>query len=253
MKEIPIKIKFKNQLIFGVLHRPKNKNPPLLLMVHGFTGDRLGNPHGLFVKTAKIFCKKGYAVLRFDFRGSGDSADWFEHQNIDTELEDLKRVLNYIEKLNGINKNKIGLIGHSRGGFVSVISASKDKRIKCLVAWSPAVFMKKLWGKKWVKNIRKNGHVYDIYGFKLTKQLVNRDFEFDNIINQVKNVKAPLLILHGNKDRSVPLYHSRELYRNANKPKKIIIIEGAYHGFFDDKNMKKLSKLTVEWFDKWLK
>ena len=72
-----------------------------------------------------------------------------------------------------------------------------------------------------------------------------------NIIKSLKRVRAPLLIIHGNLDENVTLSQGELLYKNANKPKKLCVLEGADHIFvgFEDKVMKE----TLMWFKKWLK
>ena len=70
MKEIPLTFKCENQQIVGMLHFPEKKGKiPLIVLVHGWSTNKLGTWNAFFVKAAREFSKK-YAVLRFDFRGT---------------------------------------------------------------------------------------------------------------------------------------------------------------------------------------
>lgn len=75
--------------IRGILHTPehqKNKSQdqiPGLVLCHGFTGNKIGL-HRLFVKAARYFSHLGFAVLRFDFSGCGDSDGNYEDITIGT-------------------------------------------------------------------------------------------------------------------------------------------------------------------------
>jgi alpha/beta superfamily hydrolase len=77
--EIPLTFKCEKQQIVGILHLPKEKRKiPLVILVHGWSANKLGTWNAFFVKAARGFSKNGFAVLRFDFRGSGDSEGRFK-------------------------------------------------------------------------------------------------------------------------------------------------------------------------------
>ena len=95
----------------------------------------------LFTIGVRKLAKSQYCVFRFDFRGSGDSDGDFEGQSIDTELTDLNSVIDFACRNKHVDKNRIALLGHSRGGFLSVIQAAKDPRVKSAVLLAPLVFI----------------------------------------------------------------------------------------------------------------
>ncbi len=71
---------------------------------------------------------------------------------------------------------------------------------------------------------------------------------------QVTSDDAPSLMVHGDKDELVPIWHSQkiaEAFEKANIPTELITIEGAGHGF-DDKGKKRMYDAMVRWFDKYL-
>ena len=242
MKELSVTFKCKNQQIVGIIHLAK-KDSPTIIMCHGWGSNKLGTWQGLFVKAAREFCKNGFSVLRFDFRGSGDSEGKFEEQTNDTLLEDLDCVINKVN-------SEIGLIGHSLGGKVSILKAL-DKRVKCLATWASPALHKDVWPKAFIKEIEQRKRInYNDIGLSVTKKQVDSYLKY-NAIKALKKVKIPFLIVNGSEDTIVPISQARKLYKNANKPKKLAIIEGANHAFLNKD--KELIKITLDWFEKYMK
>jgi len=243
MKELPVTFKCKNQQIVGIIHLAK-KNSPTIIMCHGWGSNKLGTWQGLFVKTAREFCKNGFSALRFDFRGSGDSEGKFEKQTNYTLLDDLDCVINNID-------SEIGLIGHSLGGKVSILKASLDKRVKCLATWASPALHRDVWPKAFIEDIEQRKMItYNNVGSGINKKQVDSYLKY-NAIKSLNKVKIPFLIVNGDEDTIVPLSQSRKLYKNANKPKKLAIIEGANHTFLNKE--KELIKITLNWFKKYMK
>jgi dipeptidyl aminopeptidase/acylaminoacyl peptidase len=220
-------------------------------LCHGFTGNKLGTPYGLFVQAAREFCKNGFAVLRFDFRGSGDSEGDFEGQTIATEIEDLDAALNFLGSVKNINHNKVGLVGHSRGGVIGILKTADDKKVRCLVTWASVGIHMEIWTRDEIKEVEKKGYVYR-EGFRITKKLWKEDQNYD-IIDAMKKIKVPFQIIHGNKDETVPYSHAMKLFKNANEPKELVTVYGADHTFTNEMHRKKLILFSLKWLKKWLK
>ena len=88
--ETPVVFDSKGQQIVGMLHVPNGRGRfPGALLLHGFTGTKTES-HRMFVKLSRRLAEHGIASLRFDFRGSGDSAGEFEEPH--DSLRDRGRV-----------------------------------------------------------------------------------------------------------------------------------------------------------------
>lgn len=236
----------------GIIHLPKGKNPSLLIMCHGWGSNKLGTWQGLFVKAARELCKDGFSVLRFDFRGSGDSEGKFEEQTVETMLEDLDCILNVLDKKQ-VNINRIGLIGHSLGGKVALLKSVNDKRIKCLAVWSTPALHQDIITKAFIDELKEKKNLwFNDLGFGININQLDSCLRQDGLKALRKN-KVPILIVNGSEDRSVPSSHAKKLYKNANKPKKLVILKGADHFFVNYEHEKELVKATKDWFKKWLK
>ena len=251
MREQPIWIPNKNTHLVGVLHIPSiKKQYPTVILCHGFMGDKLGPRPWGFVTFARCLAKQNFAVVRFDFLGGGESGGEFKNQSITSELEDLKKVISWVVKQPWHN-SKIGVVGHSRGGAVGLIHASRSKQINTVVTWAAPAEWKSIWGKT-ANIIRKNGSIKEST-LDITKQLVNDDFSnYQPITKFGKEVTQPVLIIHGTKDGessgNVPLEHARMLYDSIASPsKKLYLIKGAGHLFYEASEREELFRLTKSW------
>lgn len=114
----PVAFRNMNQQIIGILHTPDNIKPgekvPEILMLHGFTGNKT-EAHRLFVHVARNLSEHGFIVLRFDFRGSGDSDGGFEDMTLPGEVSDAERALTFLLRWRNINRDRVDVIGLSMG------------------------------------------------------------------------------------------------------------------------------------------
>jgi len=89
--------------------------------------------HKPFAVIADYLTKLGFAVLRVDDRGVGKSTGVFEESTTMDFAKDVEASLDFLEKQPQVNKDKIGLIGHSEGGMIAPIVAGERKEIKFIV------------------------------------------------------------------------------------------------------------------------
>jgi dipeptidyl aminopeptidase/acylaminoacyl peptidase len=252
--EIPLTFECENQQIVGVLHLPKKKGGiPLVVLVHGWSANKLGTWNAFFVRAAREFSKNGFAVLRFDFRGSGDSEGKFEDQTITSMLKDLDAVITQVsEKFPQIDNKRVCLIGHSQGAYVSFLHAIKDERIKCLVSWMGRLSdLKEFWSKLWFDEIERKGYIYE-WDYKITKKYVQDSLKY-NLSKLSWRIKVPTLLIYGELDDIVPPSEGMKFYRKIKSPKKIVIVKYLNHTFSGEKAKKSVIRITLQWLRKWLK
>ncbi len=89
--------------------------------------------HKPFLVLSDFLTKNGIAVLRFDDRGTAKSTGDFNKATTFDFARDVEYAIEYLQKRKEINKDKIGLIGHSEGGIIAPIIASKNKDIDFIV------------------------------------------------------------------------------------------------------------------------
>lgn len=246
----------KGQKLAGVLHLPENvKNAPAIILCHGFGGDKIGK-YRLRVRIARELCRNGFAVLRFDFSGHGDSDGELEDISITQELDDLECAISFLKSRPEVNKEKIGIAGHSLGGEIAILETAKNKELKAVVLLAPTLDYKlnKLMGGCFEDALalaKKQGFA-ERASHKVKKQYYEEMQKFKPLI-EVKKINAPLLVLHGTADDKVDILGSKELVEKANEPKKLVIIETADHYFAGYDNTMRVIKETTEWFSRCLK
>jgi dipeptidyl aminopeptidase/acylaminoacyl peptidase len=259
--EKPVCFLNNNQKLFGILHLPKEKGKfPAIVFCHGFMGHKLGARHGgrLFVKAGRTLAEEGFAVLRFDFRGSGDSDGEFEDMTTSGEIDDLKAALKFLETVKQIDKKRIGVVGLSLGGTVAICTAAEDHRIRAVASWSGVAFLEDVFrvniiGEENYHKLMKNGF-YDIVregqpvGYRISKKFF-MDLKNHNPIQAIAKISPrPVLIIHGTKDVVVPPENAEALYKNAGNPKELRWIEGADHVFMERDKTAEVIAVTTKWF-----
>ncbi|MDR1201175.1 MAG: alpha/beta hydrolase [Tannerellaceae bacterium] len=82
--------------------------------------------HKPFLVLADYLTRQGIAVLRFDDRGVGESQGNYSEATLADFAADVKAAVDYLKTRKEINKDKIGLIGHSEGGCIAFMLASQN-------------------------------------------------------------------------------------------------------------------------------
>ena len=242
---------------------------PVVIFAHGFKGFK---DWGHFNKVMEHFVEQGFGFVKFNFSHNGGTKEQpidfpdleaFGNNNYSKELDDLKTVVDWITNdislpPKEINKEEIYLIGHSRGGGISVIAASEDQRIKKLVTWAAVadlinrVSPQELayWEKEgviYVENARTQQQMPMYYQFA---EDTLKHKERLTIERAAKTIDFPHLIIHGTNDQAVPLSEANNLAQ-WNPNADLFIIEGADHVFgarhpFQDEDFPNDVKIVLE-------
>jgi uncharacterized protein len=243
-----------DQKIFGIFHQPLSKEKtPAVLICPGFGGNKCGK-HRLFVSLGKELAKKGIAVLRFDYRGAGDSEGEFDDITLDSKVSDTLKCLDFLQKHPSIDATRIGLLGRSLGGAIAVLAARKNQHIKSMALWAP-VFTSEPWKKMW--------EAYKINPQQFAKKdilaslpnmpnlrFLEQFFKLDitSELDALKNI--PLLHIHGDKDAIVKVEHS-EAYKKArveSDKTKFVQLHHSDHDFSDSTDQKIAISETCDWY-----
>lgn len=196
---------------------------------------------------AEKFAKNGFYFVKFNFSHNGTSLEHpsvfadlesFAQNNYSKELSDLNFVIEHFSKDNRVDAENITLIGHSRGGGISIVSASANSKIKNLITLASVDTLNRFpIGEKleeW-----KNQGVYYNYNSR-TKQQMPHHIQFleDYLGNEdrfsvekaVKNFKGNFLIIHGSEDEAVPFSAAENLHFWAGNS-ELILVEKGNHTF----------------------
>lgn len=252
-KELPVTWLSEGEQIVGMLHLPEAEAPvPGVVLLHGFTGSKV-EAHRSFVKLSRALAEGGMAVLRFDFRGSGDSEGEFSKMTVDQECADAHSALEYLRMRKEVNQDQIGLLGMSLGGLVAAVVSGGHPEIKSRVLWCPVGDPSAAAERKMDTSVMQQMDdmgFCDMGGWQVGKEFLEK-LHRAKPLQEIVKCKAPALLLQGTEDQTVPPVDS-EMYEAALKKAGIcverMLIQGANHTFSSVQWETQVLALTVQWF-----
>ena len=221
--------------ISGILHLPQEQNPPCVIASHGLLSSKNSEK---YVALGERMSREGMAMLRFDFRGIEESEGRLEDDTVSGRIADLNSALGFVRSYPGMG-NRIGLLGSSLGGYISLIGASMDKEISAVVIWATPFHLDDLGSKKEEED-------YPLPGEAFFKDLPRH--RLLPLLPRVLNC----LVIHGEKDELVPVDQAWEIFHTLGPPKEIHVIEDADHRLTNPLHRQRAIDLSVDWFKKHL-
>lgn len=217
---------------------------PAVVLVHGFKGFK---DWGYFPVAAERLALAGFAVVTFNFSGSGvgaagdtfDEPQRFRHNTYSNELEDLGTVLAELGRGGlGVQATKVGLLGHSMGGGVAVLRTATDRAIAALVTWSATARFGRLWSGDQVAQWRRSGTL-EVVNQRTGERLplatdilddLERNAARLDVLAAAAAIRVPWLVVHGSADESVPASDASDLADRA-PGSHLLLIKNAGHTF----------------------
>jgi uncharacterized protein len=265
----------------GILHLPSDRQPgrrcPAFLLLHGFGG----NKDGVGVTgEAEYLASKGYAALRFDFRGCGDSEG--EHGTVICleQVADTRSAISFLQGRPEIDGARIALMGHSFGAAVAVYSGGVDERAAAVVsiggwgngerkfraqhaspeAWDKFSAMLEEGGRRKARGERMMVPRFDIvpipehlrhnmapgsileFPWEVVRSMY--DFRADDVVGKI--APRPLLLIHPAKDSVTPTRESVEMFLRANMPAELHLFVDLDHFLRADSD-SRVTQLLEGW------
>jgi uncharacterized protein len=135
--EQPFFFDLSGEKLFAMLHLPAAHRLGTVVLCHAFAEEKLWS-HRVYVTFARELAAAGYAVLRFDMRGEGDSDREFEQSDIDTRVADTRRAVDVACERTG--DRAVTLVGHRLGGSIAAAAAGElGDRVRGVIAWDPVL------------------------------------------------------------------------------------------------------------------
>lgn len=254
--------------VVGTLARPEQEAPsPIVLLLHGFISVRdelpiVNTDEGMYSRTARLFAERGYASLRIDFRGLGDSGGAWEDTSFTGQIADALAALDFIQTLDGIDADRIGVIGLSQGGLIAASIAS-DPRLDSVVLWSPVAnppdTYASILGEQGIQaGLSSGGAAVNLkLPWGAETQLRTAFFEDLYSIDPVAEIAqydGPLMVIVGTTDDVVaPQPYYGQLYINYHPGiHRLIVLEDTGHVFNIVDGPERLDEV-IFWSLAWLK
>jgi dipeptidyl aminopeptidase/acylaminoacyl peptidase len=257
--EKPIVFYNHGQQLIGMLHIPDNGTSPCPAVVffHGFTSTKV-EPHRIYVKTARKLASAGFYAFRFDFRGSGDSEGDFSETTIGGEISDAIKSIDVLTAMEGVDAERIGVLGLSMGGCVAACVSGQDARVKSTVLWAPfsddPPDLVQMFLAGYAERPNPDEDFADYNGNTIGKAFIE---ELPQVrpSQEIQRFSGPLLIIHGEADEMVPVPHGQryyELVKDRDALTEIAIIPQADHTFKAKAWEDVVIARSVDWFKRML-
>jgi hypothetical protein len=217
-------------------HAGKHNSKIMLVIGHGVTGNK---DRPFVVALAEGLAQAGIPALRFSFSGNGASGGRFVDSTISKEVEDLSAVLNVLRSYN------VCYAGHSMGGAVGVLCASRDPRIKHLISLAGMVHTKAFAQREFGSVKPGEGFMWDEPGCPLSQAYMDDMTKINTVVDRAAQIQVPWLLIHGTADDVVPIQDSHDIFTKANEPRQLIELEGSNHVFGGECAPVMVEKVTA--------
>ncbi len=222
----------------GTLTAPgdvEGKKLPAVVMLHG-TGSNRDEAGNGYAMAAPAMATSDIVTLRIDFMGNGESeADYTDYNYTSANL-DAKAAADYLAGLDYVDPDKIAVMGWSQGGTNALLAAAEyPETFKAVITWSGALDLTTMFDSfsKAYNTAKRSGSYEMTFDWRDPLQVGERWFkevQETDVLRAIKNLKAPVLAINGDKDDVVPMDNAAAI-AEAVKNGRSYIVEGADHTY----------------------
>lgn len=238
-------------LLSARLDLPDNDVIATALFAHCFT---CGKDILAASRISRRLVTHGYAVLRFDFTGLGASEGEFADTNFSSNIEDLVTSAEWLRKH---YQAPWLVIGHSLGGTAILAAAEHLADARAFVTiGSPSdprhIF--NLIGDPGLQEIETTGDaLVDLAGrpFRIKQQFLV-DAEEQRVLQHVRRLQRPLLVMHAPGDETVPIEHATAIFHAAAHPKSFMSLGDADHLLSERVDTDFIADVIAAWSQRYL-
>ncbi|AZB08532.1 alpha/beta hydrolase [Chryseobacterium sp. G0162] len=243
-KNIYLENKETKGFLADAFYSDTQEKQPLVIFVHGYKGYK---DWGAWDLMGEKLAGEGFFFVKFNFSHNGTTVDdphhfgdleAFGNNNYTKELSDLGIVIDHFILDPHVDSEKIILMGHSRGGGISVIKTFEDERINGLITLASVDTLDRFPTGDFFENWKKEGVYYALNG--RTQQEMPHYYQFYEDYEQnihrfdveraTEMAKAHMLIIHGTRDEAVDVKHAEHLHI-LNPNSELFLIENGNHTF----------------------
>ncbi len=235
----------------------RDNKVPAVVILHG-TGTNKDEVAGSYKRLAKMLTREGIASIRIDFLGHGESTGLQKDFNFANARSDILKATEYIKRFDGIDKDRIGIIGWSQGGGHAYLAAANEPGYKSVVTWA--------CGTHWPISLlippgvreeaQKNGFAVIVekewnnstryIGWQWIKDIDSMDLRAE-----VSKIDAPVLAIVGTQDFMTVEDIEQTVQACKNKNSRMYVIEGGNHTFNtltrDTRVFYQAADATLKW------
>ena len=233
-------------------YRATGRAKPVVVFVHGFKGFK---DWGHFSLLADFFAERDYVYVKLNLShnglvvgGTGDleDLDAFADNNFSIELDDIGQLLDALFVPGAtplpaaeLNPERLGLVGHSRGGGLVLLKAAEDPRVRAVVTWAGIAEVHPHWPQAVFDEWQRTGllHVPNLrtgqplpMRYQIVDDYHQHRLRLDIAHNVRKHLHQPLLLVHGDEDEVVAVAALDALHQ-LRPDAEVLLVPGATHMF----------------------
>lgn len=229
------------------------KHYPMIVMVHGGPASAVV-PYwpGISFGGGALLSAEGYFVFMPNPRGSFGEGERYVQANRrsfgDGDLDDILAGIDAIESRLPIDDQRLGLMGWSYGGFMSMFVPTRTTRFRAAVAGAGIADWQSYYGQNRIDQ-------WMIPYFGATVYDDPAAYAKISAINFIRQDKTPTLLLVGDSDEECPASQSFELWhalRHEHVATSLVVYPNEGHAFADPQHRVDLLRRSLQWFDRYI-
>jgi dipeptidyl aminopeptidase/acylaminoacyl peptidase len=225
---------------------------PMVTMVHGGPAAAYV-PRFVSPGLVRSLLERGFAVFRPNPRGSFGQGERFTLANRRDfghgDLRDILRGIDAAANTAPIDTDRLGIVGASYGGFMTMWAVTQTDRFKAAVAVAGISDWKSYYGENGI-----DGWMLPYFGASVYQDPAV--YAASSAIDFIRNVKTPTFEYVGERDLECPAPQTQEFWhalKTLDVPTSIMIYPGEGHGLRDPKHIADALQRTLAWFDRYLR
>ncbi|HEX5377867.1 MAG TPA: prolyl oligopeptidase family serine peptidase, partial [Phenylobacterium sp.] len=228
-----------------------DKTYPMVVQIHGGPASA-AQPNFIWKGPIHDLLAQGYFVFQPNPRGSFGQGEAFTTANVQDfgggDLRDILAGVDAVEKIAPVDDSRLGVYGHSYGGYMTMWTVTHSTRFKAAVAGAGIA--------NWISYYGQNGIDQWMIPF-FGGTAYDNPAVYDRLspIRSIKAARTPTFIYVGERDVECPPAQSLEFWHGLkamNVPTSLVIYEGEGHGIRSPEHNQDLNARVVGWFDKHL-
>jgi dipeptidyl aminopeptidase/acylaminoacyl peptidase len=228
------------------------KTYPMITLVHGGPSSAT-TPTYIAADTVRDLVDHGYLVFEPNPRGSYGQGEAFTRANVRDlgggDLRDILAGVDAVEKIAPVDDRRLGVMGHSYGGFMTMWTVTHTDRFHAAVAGAGL--------SNWISYYGENGiDKWMIPFFGASAYDDPAIYDKLSPIRYIKNAKTPTFIYVGERDVECPAPQSIEFWHGLKAmdvPTSLVIYAGEGHGIRKPADLQDRTHRILDWFDRYLK
>ncbi|MGB8811710.1 MAG: alpha/beta fold hydrolase [Paracoccaceae bacterium] len=255
--------------IVGTLSLPEGGPAPVVLLFHGFTGTRnelavATTQEGVFSRTARLLADAGYASLRIDFRGSGESDGAFADTTFEGQIADGLKAVEVMTADPRVKGADLAIIGWSQGGLVATAVAGRSGIPDAVALWAAVVTPKETFsGLLGAETVEKGLTTGDTplsitlpWGAVIElKQGFFDGFATLDPLKEIAAYRGPLFVAQGTKDTTVAPISADKLIdaHEGTEQRFSAEMDHVFNAFTGPQTLDEMVGKTIGFFDAQMK